>query len=113
VKTTIPILSPREHEILNLLINADFFGEAESNLPTGWNAWDRTGVLDSEQLVLDWETPHIAEYVAFILLRLQDLSRDARDKYTETAKELEKRIRRALKAQGTSGHESLLSPGGS
>jgi hypothetical protein len=82
---------------------SDFFGEAESNFPTGWKAWDRIRVVDSKQLVLDWETPHIAEYVAFILLRLRDLIGDARDKYAETAKGLEKRIRRALKAQGTSG----------
>lgn len=105
VKTTIPILSPLEHEILNWAINSDLFGEAESNFPTGWNAWDRSRVLESKQLVLDWETPHIAKYVAFILLRLQDLYGDARAKHGETARELEKRIRHALKAQGASGHK--------
>jgi hypothetical protein len=108
MKTTIPIQSLLEHEILNWAIDSDFYAEAESKFPAGWSSWDRAGVLDSGQLVLDWQTPHIAMYAAFILLRLQDLYRDARDKYAETAKDLEKRIRRALKAQGTAGHEFLF-----
>jgi hypothetical protein len=93
---------------LTWAINADFFGEAESNFPTAWASWDRTGVLNSNQLILDWETLHIAKYTAFILLRLQDLSGDATDKYAETAKELRKRICHSLKSQGTSGHELLF-----
>jgi hypothetical protein len=112
MKTTISILAPLEHEILNWAIHSDFFGEAESKFPVGWSEWDRTGVLHSAHLVLDWETPHIATYAAFILMRLQDLSRDARDKYAESAKELERRIRRALKFQGTSGHEFLFKTAG-
>jgi len=112
VKTTISILIPLEHEILTWAINPDFFGETESNFPAGWSSWDRTGVLNSRQLVLDWDTPHIAKYTAFILLRLQDLAKDARDKYSQSAKDLEKRIRRALKAHGTSGHEFLFKTAG-
>jgi len=112
MKTTIPIQSLLEHEILNWAIDADFYAEAESKFPAGWSLWDRAGVLDSGQLVLDWETPHIAMYAAFILLRLQDLYRDARDKYAETATHLEKRIRHALKSQGTDGHEFLFKTAG-
>jgi len=104
MKTTVSILRPLEHEILDWEIHSDFFGEAEGNFPIGWSQWDRTCVLNAAQLVLDWETPHIATYAAFILMRLQDLSKDARDKYAESAKELERRIRRALKFQGTSRH---------
>jgi hypothetical protein len=104
MKTTVSILGPLEHEILDWAIHSDFFGEAEGNFPIGWSQWDRTCVLNAAQLVLDWETPHIATYAAFILMRLQDLSQDARDKYAESAKELERRIRRALKFQGTSKH---------
>jgi hypothetical protein len=108
MKTTISILCPLEHEILTWAINADIFGKTESNFPTGWASWDRTGVLNSNHLVLDWETPHVANYTAFILLRLKDLSGDARDKYAETAKDLRKRICHSLKSQGTSGHELLF-----
>ncbi len=98
MKTTIPILFPLEHEILNWAINSDFFGEAESNFPLGWSSWDRAGVLNSGQLVIDWETPHIATYAAFIMLRLQDLYNGARDRYAEAAKNLEKRMRDGLKS---------------
>jgi hypothetical protein len=105
VKTTVSVLFPLGHEILDWAINPRFLGEAETNFPPGWRSWDRTGVLESGQFVFDWETPHIAMYAAFILLRLQDLAKDARDKYAETAKNLEKRIRGALKFQRTSGHE--------
>ncbi|HLK07308.1 MAG TPA: hypothetical protein VKV30_05195 [Candidatus Angelobacter sp.] len=112
MKTTIPIQSPLEHQILNWAIDSDFYAEAESKTPSGWNSWDRAGVLDPGQLVLDWETPHIAMYAAFILLRLQDLYGDARDKYAESAKELEKRIRYALRSQGTAGHEFLFKTAG-
>jgi hypothetical protein len=112
MKTKIPIQSLLEHEILNWAIDPDFYAEAEDKFPAGWNSWDRAGVLDSGQLVLDWETPHIAMYAAFILLRLQDLYRDARDKYAETATHLEKRIRHALKSQGTDGHEFLFKTAG-
>jgi hypothetical protein len=103
VKTTVSVLFPLGHEILDWAINPRFLGEAETNFPPGWRSWDRTGVLESGQFVFDWETPHIAMYAAFILLRLQDLAKDARDKYAETAKNLEKRIRGALKFQRTSG----------
>jgi len=112
MKTKIPIQSLLEHEILNWAIDPDFYAEAEDKFPAGWNLWDRAGVLDSGKLVLDWETPHIAMYAAFILLRLQDLYRDARDKYAETATHLEKRIRHALKSQGTDGHEFLFKTAG-
>ena len=53
----------------------------------------------------DWEMPHAARYAAFILLRLQDLYADAKDRYAMVAKDLEKRIRRGLESQGTSEHE--------
>src|SRR5579864_403950 len=112
MKTTVSILAPLEHEILYWAIHSDFFGDAENNFPMGWSQWDRTCVLNSAQLVLDWETPHIATYAAFILMRLQDLSKDARDKYAESAKELEGRIRRALKFQGTAGQEFLFKTAG-
>ncbi len=112
MKTTIPIQSLLEHEILSWAIDSGFYAEAESKFPAGWSSWDRAGVLNTGQLVLDWETPHIATYAAFVLLRLQDLYRDARDIYAETAKELEKRIRRALKSQGTAGHEFLFKTAG-
>ncbi len=45
MKTTISILAPLEHEILNWAIHSDFFGEAESKFPVGWSEWDRTDVL--------------------------------------------------------------------
>jgi hypothetical protein len=98
MKTTIPILAPLEHEILNWAIHAEFFGEAESKRPVGWSDWGRTCALNSAELVFDWKTPHITTYAAFVLMRLQDLSKDALDKYAETARGLEKRIRRALKS---------------
>jgi hypothetical protein len=106
--TTISIRSPLEHDILDWAMNPSILGEAESNFPPGWRSWDRANVLNSGQFVFDWDTPHIAVYAAFILLRLQDLAKDARDKYAETAKNLEKRIRSALKSHDTAGHESLF-----
>lgn len=99
MKTTISIFSFLEHEILNWAINSDSFGEAESNFPFGWSSWDRTAILDSGHLVLDWETPHMASYAAFILLRLHDLHQDAKDEYARVAKDMERRLRHALKFQ--------------
>jgi hypothetical protein len=107
VKTTISILVPVEHEILNWAIHSDFFGETENNFPSHWSSWDRTGVLTPTGLTIDWETPHIAAYAAFILLRLQGLYKDAKDKYATAAKDLEKRIRRALESQDPSRHRLL------
>jgi len=112
MKTTISILGPLEHEIMKWAIHSDYFEEAESDLPPGWKQWDRASVLNSRQFVLDWETPNIAMYAAFILLRLQGLYADARDKYATGAKNLEKRIRRGLESQGTSGHEFLFKTAG-
>lgn len=112
MKTTIPIQSLLEHEILSWAIDSDFYAEDESKFPAGWSSWDRAGVLNSGQLVLDWETPHIATYAAFILLRLQDLYRDARDKYAESAKRLERRIRRAIKSEGAPELELLCKTAG-
>jgi hypothetical protein len=102
MKTTISILSPVEHEILDWAINSDFLEEAKGNFPSDWNSWDRKGVLNSRQLVIDWQTPHIAPFTAFLLLRLQNLYADARDKYAEAAKNLEKRISCALKSHSNS-----------
>ena len=112
MKTAIPIQSLLEHEILSWAIDSDFYAEAESQFPAGWRSWDRAGVLSTGQLVLDWETPHITTYAAFILLRLQDLYRDARDKYAESAKGLERRIRRALKSEATPEREFLCKTAG-
>lgn len=108
MKTTISIQSPLEHEILEWAINSDFFGATESSFPSGWSSWDRKGVLTTGELEIDWETPHIAAYAAFILMRLQDLCKDSRDKYAMAATELEQRIRRELKSQSASKHEFLF-----
>jgi hypothetical protein len=78
-------------------INAEIFEDIENGELSGWSLWDRTGVLTSERLVINWETPHIAEYSQFILRRLQALEEGARDKYAEVAKSLEKRFRDANK----------------
>jgi len=65
-------LSPLEHDILAWAINSELFEEVELS---GWNSWDRTSVLNSGQLVIDWETPNIATYAEFILQRLRGLYR--------------------------------------
>jgi hypothetical protein len=72
-------------------INAEIFEDIENGDLSGWR------VLTSERLVINWETPHIAEYSQFILRRLQALEEGARDKYAEVAKSLEKRFRDANK----------------
>ena len=97
MKTTIPIRSVFEHQIMEWAINAELFEDVKNGELSGWSSWDRTGVLTSERLVINWETPHIAEYSEFILRRLQALEEGARDKYAEVAKSLEKRFRDANK----------------
>jgi hypothetical protein len=97
VKTTIPIRSVFEHQIMEWAINAELFEDVKNGEFPGWSSWDRTGVLTSERLVINWETPHIAEYAELILRRLQALDEGARDKYAEVAKSLGKRFRDANK----------------
>jgi hypothetical protein len=95
MKTTTPILSPLEYEILEWAINTDLFEKVENGSLSGWNSWDRTGVLTRERFVIDWQTPNIANYSELILRRLRALKEGARDRYAEIAKDLEKRIRRS------------------
>ena len=94
MKTTTRIHSTLEHQILEWAINADLFEDVKNEGLSGWSLWDRTGVLTSERLVIAWETPHITKYSDFILQRLQALEKDANDKYSRVAKNLEQRIRR-------------------
>jgi hypothetical protein len=99
MKTMIGIRSPLEHEIMEWAINAELFEDVENGEVLGWSSWDRTGVLTSERLVLDWETPHVAEYAEFILRRLEALEEGARDHYAQVANGLGKRIRHANKGR--------------
>ena len=110
--TTIPNLSSLEHDILEWAINSEIFEEVEGGELSGWTSWDRTGVLTRRQLVIDWETPHIATYAEFILLRLESLSEGANDKYAQASKNLEERIRPALKSKGIAGNELLFKTAG-
>jgi hypothetical protein len=95
VKTTTSIRSIPEHQIMEWAINAELFEDVENEELSGWSSWDRTGVLTSKRLVIDWETPHIANYSKLILQRLRGLHEDyANDMYAQVAKALEERIRR-------------------
>jgi hypothetical protein len=77
-------------------INAELFEDVKSGEVPGWDSWDRAGVLTSERLVIDWETPHMAYYSKLILQRLRGLQEDhTRDIYAQIAKDLEVRFRRA------------------
>lgn len=102
VKTTIPIFSLLEHEILNWAICPGYDHKTESRAPSGWSSWDRTGVLNSRQLVLDSRTPHISGYAEFILLRLRGLSEGVEDAYSQAAQNLYKRISHIAKSKLTS-----------
>jgi hypothetical protein len=94
VKTTILIRSSLEHQILEWAINSNLYEEMENVELPGWMSWDRTGVLTSERLLIESETPHITKYLELILQRLQGLETGAKDKYAQIAKDLESRIRR-------------------
>jgi hypothetical protein len=96
VKTTIPIDSDLEHEILQWAINSNIFEDVGPRELPDWNSWDRTGVLTAERLVVDLETPHITTYARFILQRLEALSEGANDRYAQAAQTVAKRIRRFL-----------------
>jgi hypothetical protein len=77
-------------------INAELFEDVESGELSDRSSWDRTGVLTSKRLVIDWATPHIASYSKLILRRLRALQEHhTRDIYARTAKDLETRIRDA------------------
>jgi len=100
VKTTILIRSSLEHQILEWAINSNLYEEMENVELPGWRSWDRTGVLSSERLLIESETPHITKYLELILQRLQGLETGAKDKYAQISKALGVRIGRA--------HEGLL-----
>jgi hypothetical protein len=98
VKTTIQIRSILEHQIMEWAINAELFEDVENGEWSGWSSWDRTGVLTSERLIIDWKIPHITSYSKLILQRLRGLQEDhAKDIYSQAAKDLEARIRDANK----------------
>jgi hypothetical protein len=67
----------------------------ENGVLSGWRSWDRTGVLTREWLLINWETPNIANNSELVLRRLLALKDGARDKYSYIARDLEKRIRYA------------------
>jgi hypothetical protein len=95
VKTTTLIRTTLEHRIMEWAINAELFEDVENGEFSGWSSWDRTGVLTSKRLVIDWETPHMVSYSKLILQRLRGLQEDhTRDIYAKAAKSLEERIRR-------------------
>jgi hypothetical protein len=94
VKTTILIRSALEHQILEWAINSDVYEETQNGELPGWRTWDRTGVLTSERLLINSETPEIKKHMELILQRLQGLQDGAKDKYAQIAKNLESRLRR-------------------
>jgi hypothetical protein len=94
VKTTILIRSSLEHQILEWAINSNLYDETENVELPGWRSWDRTGVLTSERLLIESETPHITKYLEYILQRLHGLEEGTKDKYAQIAKNLESRIGR-------------------
>ena len=97
VRTAIPVRSSLEYEILHWAIHADFLEDVAAGNPPGWESWSRVGVLTTEQLVIDWKTPHIESYAEFIMQRLQALSAGSRDTHARVASKLEKLIRRSVK----------------
>jgi hypothetical protein len=48
-------------------INVELFEDVANEEVPGWSSWDRTGVLTSKRLIIDWDTPHIASYSKLIL----------------------------------------------
>jgi hypothetical protein len=95
VKTTTHICSTLKHQIMEWAINAELFEDVANEEVPGWSSWDRTGVLTSKRLIIDWDTPHIASYSKLILQRLRGLHEDRTDDiYAQAAKGLEDRIRR-------------------
>jgi hypothetical protein len=96
MRTTIPVRSRLEHEILQWAIHADVFEGIAAGEPTDWKSWNRIGILSPQQLVIDWRTPHIATYAQFIMHRLHALSAGSRDTYAKAAGTLERLIRRSV-----------------
>ena len=101
MKTTTPIRSTLEHQIMEWAINAELFEDVENEEVPGWSSWDRKGVLTSKRLIIDWDTPHISNYLKLILRRLRGLrglrEHHTRDIYAHAARDLEARIRDANK----------------
>ena len=101
MKTTTPIRTILEFRIMEWAINAELFEDVENRELSGWSSWDRTGVLTSKRLIIDWDTPHIASYSKLILRRLRGLrglrEHHTRDIYAQAARDLEARIRDANK----------------